>query len=397
MLKVAEKLVKEGLVSPKSETDNNDQNQGNQSGSGSDEGGQGDEGGSDGGQSANPNDNNDSGKGGNAGDQQGAGAGADASEGSGSASGEDELSDEALVLALQKRGMNVKSLNEVGPLAQHEPTEAEKQELEAKRKNSVRAYALENNIVTSTVFDDYARESSMPIDDLAFTLYAQERIAEEQEANTPADQLPSEAELREDFDELYFRKATESDPKRRYAEKRLQNKVEEYLQTKYSSIYELEDKYNDHTATLQQRNLFNETVETVIASKVGTEMPYSFIGEDGKTSHSYPVKITEAQLNAAKSVLLSDKTFQILVSSGGISKETIDQTLKTVLREQNEQQYLSQVIHAHTSKKIEEIKKGRREIFNTTGEGEGGEGGKVINKNVKVQLEKNKNLLNTPT
>jgi hypothetical protein len=398
MSKIAEKLAKEGLVTPKTETNGNDQGQGNQSGSGTENGGEGDGEGA-GGESAGSNGENNSGQGGNAGGQQGAGAGTEAADGGGSATGDGDLSDEALVQALQKRGMKVKSLNEVGPIAGSEPTEAEKQELEAKRRNSVRAYALENQIVTSTDFDNYARESSMPVNDLAFALYSQERIAEEQAAHTPADQMPTAEQLREEFDEVYFRQAKETDPKRKYADKLLQSKVDGYLQTKYNPIFGLEDQYDSHHAAIQQRNTFNETVENVVA-KIGTEIPFKFMGEDGKTPHSYPVKVTPAQITAAKSALLSDKTFQILAASGDITQEAINATLMTILREQNEQQYLSQVVHAHTSKTVADLKKGRREIFSTSEEGEGaGDSNKPVNKNVKAQLDKpeSKQILNKTT
>lgn len=394
MTMIADKLRKQGLVPPKEQTNDNDQGQGNQSGSGNDNGGEG-EGEGAGSEAAGSESSNNSGQGGNAGGQQGAGTGAEASDGNGSATGDGELSDEALVQALQKRGMKVTSLNDVGPKAQAEPSEAEKQEMEIQRRNSIRAYALQNQLVTSTDFDDYARESSMPTSDLAFALYSQERIAEEQAAHTPADQMPTAEQLREEFDETYFRHAKDGDPKRKYADKRLQRMVDSYLQDKYSSIYGLDEQYETHQTGVQQRTTYNQLVDTVV-TKAGSEFPFTFTGEDNK-EHTYQVKANPAQINAAKALLLSDKTFQLL--AGEMTPEAINAAFVNILNEQNRKQFLSEVVKAHTSKAVAELKKGRRGIFTTTTEDENNDTNKPVNKSVKAQLEKpeNKKILNKTT
>lgn len=305
---------------------------------------------------------------------------------------EDDISDELLLRALNKKtGRVITSLSDIAQPQETQPTEEELRTRAQEHQNQVRAYALQNKLVTTTDFDQYAQESSVPYDQLTRQLYVRERLEELVQAKTPEDQMPTEQDLETEFDEVNFRFAAETDPKRRAAEKRLQRERDNYIKDKYGKILTLEQQYDQHTTTTQRRQSYNTTVENVF-SEVQTELAdldFQVLGDKPEETVTYKFKVKPEEIQAIKKTYLTDNSYQML-SQGEISKDVLKKAIQQGLTSTLMGKIISEVAKAHASSMLEKIGKGRRNIPDRTPISSMNEGSNSTAPGIKRQLEKNK-------
>jgi hypothetical protein len=307
---------------------------------------------------------------------------------------EDDITDDLVLKVLNKRkGTQFKSLDELNKPAENhqQPSEEELRQQQAERQNNVRAWALQNKKVTSTDFDQYAQESSVPYVELAFGLYKTERI-EALKAAGKTD-FPDDKALKEEFDDLNFQFAKADDPKRVKAEARLQGEVENHLATKYEKIYSLEDEFSAQENTTNLRTNYNTTINQVFteAATEFAELTFEIAGEKKDEKIPYKFKISPELLNTVRAEYQSDGSFSIL-GQGKPDAANIKAAVRNTLISKALNEIISEVANAHGNAVRDAIAKGRRNIVDRT-ENQGSEGGKVSSPLVKKMLEKNKHLI----
>lgn len=370
MSKLAQKMLSNNGITPKTETDNNGNDTNQSGGSGGASGaGEGDGGGDGDGSPENAGANN-------SGNNNAAGEGNDNNQGGGAAGGENqnpappppvEIDEATIIKALsEKHGITVASLSELKPSQQQNLTADELEELEQVRQNNIRAYALQTGKVTTTLLDKYIRESSLPTNELAFSIYKADRVAELKEAKTPDTEIPNDEALLLEFNELNFQMADPTDPKRKQAEKRMLKSVDDYLQTAYEPVYQLEDQYNQHQDAVQQRSVYNTQVAEVLTS-IGDQLEFEVT--DDKQKIKYPVKLNPEEIKAVETLYGTDEMFSSLAGKKGVTKEVLTEAVRNSLIGKHFNKILDSIATAHASAKVTALKLGRREIFTGTNTG----------------------------
>jgi hypothetical protein len=306
---------------------------------------------------------------------------------------EDDLTDDLVLRVLNKRkGTQYKSLDELNrPAENHQPSEEELRQQQAERQNNIRAWALQKKKVTSTDFDQYAQESSVPYVELAADLYKSERLAALKAAGVT--DLPTDEALQEEFDDLNFQFAKPDDPKRITAEKRLKNEVDGYLQDKYSNIYDLEDEFSAEEAVTTRRTAYDTTINQVFteATSEFAELTFEIAGDKKDEKIPYKFKVSPELLNTVRAEYSSDGSFAML-GQGTVDAANIKAAVKNSLITKALNEIVSEVANAHANKVREDMAKGRRNIVDRTDTGS--EGGSVTtNPVIKKLLDKNKHLI----
>ncbi len=272
-----------------------------------------------------------------------------------------EPDEAALVQMLAKKGIKISSLKDLEKPADEIPlTDDQKAAAEQKRQNAIRSFALSTGKVTTTLLDNYIRESGKPAPDIAFSLYKAERLADEKEAGTK--EMPTDKDLQEEFDELYFQHADATDPRRKAAEKRMQAMADSHLANKYEKIYTLEDDYNDHLTTTEQRKSYDSEVSQAVTS-LGDTLAIE-ITDDNDQKVTYTVKFNQAEKKAIQDIYTADSMFNSI--GGKAKKEQIVAAMKDSLKSMFFDRFVADVARAHATAKTKGIKMGRREIFSDT-------------------------------
>lgn len=308
----------------------------------------------------------------------------------------DDLEEAQVIAYLKKKGKKVETLDDIDRPAPPVLTEEQEREAAQQKQDAVRKFALTAKKATSTDFDNYARESSLPVNDLAFNLYKKDRLEQLKTAKTPADQIPDDKALLEEFNEAHFLYADEDDPKRVRQEKILKKQVDEYIETKYANILDLEEEYDNSIVTTQQRNSYNSVIDSVMTD-LGTEMDFEIIiDKDKDEKFPFKFKITPEVQTAIKQIYQSDNSFQLFGKSN-VNKELLMEAVKGNIIQRELPRLLSEGAIAYASSVLDDKAKGRRGIPPNRRE-EGSEGGeKKVNQVVKNLLDnaENKKILQT--
>ena len=306
------------------------------------------------------------------------------------------IDDAAVVAYLKSKGKKVESLDDIDKPAAVVLTPEEEQAAAQQRQDAIRQFALKNKKVTSTDFDNYARETSIPVIDLAFKLFKDERIAELTKAKTPADKIPDDKALLDEFNETHFQYAAEDDPKRVRSEKLLQQNVDQYLESKYAAILDLEEEYDGHQQTTQKRESYGKVIDKVVTG-LGTEMDFEIIVDKEKNEKfPFKFKITPEVQTAIKKSYMNDASFS-LFGQGNVNEELLQQAIRGNIIQREFSNIISEGALAYASTLIDDKAKGRRGIPPNRNEG-GGEGGeKRVNKVVQAILNnpENKKIVNS--
>lgn len=309
---------------------------------------------------------------------------------------DDDISEEKLLAALAKKGHKFTSLEDLNKPAAAAPqlTEEEQRQQEQQRRDNIRQYALQSKKVTSTQFDNYVKDTSIPVVEMAFRLFKEERIAELREGGVPADALPDDKSLRNEFDEAHFQYADESDPKRKRHEKLLQELVDNHIAEKYANILELDEDYDNYQSTVVKRAAYGQMLDTVIGG-LGETMDFEVPDENGNPI-PFKYKLTPEVTKAIKELYGNDASFSIF-GQNNVGKDVIAQAIKGSIIQKEFGKILSEVAIAYASHKLEALPKGRRGIPPVREETGGPGGEKKENKVIKAILNQaeNKKILQT--
>lgn len=315
----------------------------------------------------------------NAGQQNQAAAGAaaaqpDAAAGSAPSTADAELTDDQVLALLKKRGVDVSSIADLKKPSAIELTEDEKREAEEKRLAKMRQYALKAGKVTPTQFDEYARESSKPMIDLAYEIFKRDRIKEQKEAKVPADQMETEEKIREAFDEIHHQYEADDSAKKIIAERHLQRQVDNYLNEKYSNVLGLDKEYSQHEQEEVQRQNYTSTIDTVIQEVAATEL--SFPIKNDKHVFNYTYKIPADTLAAVAQSYKSDASFSAF-GKGQIDSKLLADAIKKSITTQDLQKIIAEGAIAYHSDILIREGKGRRGITERS-EGHSASGGNTV-------------------
>lgn len=309
---------------------------------------------------------------------------------------DDDIPEEKLLAALAKKGHKFSSLADLKPTEQQKPLTQEEQEAAAlERQDNIRQYALRSKKVTSTQFDNYIKETSIPPVELAFSIYKEERLKELKDAKTAPEQIPDDKELRAEFDEAHFQYADENDPKKKRHDKILQKQVDSYIEEKYANILDLDEEFSAHEQTTIKRRDYEQTIEKVIA-QVPDEMEFEIQGLNDKDKFPFKFKITPDVKKALRLAYTNETSFS-LFGQGNVKPELITEAIKGNIIQREFAKILSEGAVAYASQKLDAAAKGRRGIPPERKES-GSEGGeKKVNKTIQGLLNQpeNKQVLQT--
>ncbi len=325
---------------------------------------------------------------------KGAGAGADdPNKGAGANDNPppgDDIPEDVLFAALEKRGFKGKSLEELTKPAARQLSPEEEATAQQERQDLMRQFALRNKLVTSTDFDNYVKETNLPKTDLAFLLYRKERL---EELKGSAEEVPTDEALRNEFDEIHHLYADENDPKRKRAEKLLNKTVDDYIDDKYSAIVSLEDTFSAHESEKEQRGVYNGVVKSVL-SELGNTM--EFVVKDGKNEVPVKFNISPQLIAKIEKNYMADLSFQSF-GKDKVSKDLLLQAIRGNVIASEFDQILTEAAVSYHAKMFEQIPKGRRGILPTRETGSDG-GEKRENKVIKgiLQRPENQKLIKNP-
>jgi hypothetical protein len=302
----------------------------------------------------------------------------------------DDIPEDVLFAALQKRGFKGKSLEELTKPAARQLSPEEEAAAQQERQDSMRQFALRNKLVTSTDFDNYVKETNLPKTDLAFLLYRKERL---EELKGSTDEMPTDEALRNEFDEIHHLYADENDPKRKRAEKLLNKTVDDYIDDKYSAIVSLEDTFTAHESEKEQRGVYNGIVKTVLG-ELGNTM--EFVVKDGKTEVPVKFNISPQLIAKIEKNYMADLSFQSF-GKDKVSKDLLLQAIRGNVIASEFDQIITEAAVAYHAVMFEQIPKGRRGIIPTRETGSDG-GEKRENKIIKgiLQRPENQKLIKNP-
>lgn len=305
-----------------------------------------------------------------------------------------ELSDEALLAAVNKRrGTSYTSLDQIAqPTTEPQLTDEQKEALALERQNKVRTFALQNKKATSTDFDRYAQETSQPYVDVALQLYKTERLEALKASGVV--ELPEDSQLEAEFNDLNFQYADATDPKRLKAEARLRAEVDGYLQTKYANIYSLEDEFTEHESAVQLRQDYDSSINQVFteAQTEFSELSFEISGDKKGEKIPYKFKVTPELFAQVRAHYSTDDSFRLL-GQGKLDLAVLKGAVKNNLISQAFNEIISEIANAHRAAGIEEIKKGRRHIPDRDNSSQEGQA-VVTNPTIKRIIQENKHLLN---
>jgi hypothetical protein len=305
----------------------------------------------------------------------------------------DEVPDEdeaTLLRKLQKKGINVSSLSELKPAEKViGPTEAELQQQEADRQANIRMYGLREKIVTTSDLDQFAADTKKDTADLAF-----EAWVEDEYGDTPVDKRPSQQDLADEFNESFYQFASEDDPKRLRAEKKMQKIAQQYLKQKYGHVYGLESRFNENLELQSQRSAYNATVDEAfqaVGNTIDFEIP---TGKDGKQIKKIPFKILPEDLAPLREQFLSDDTFALLGKTKK-DKEYLVNAIRSGFIAKRTPEIVAYVAKVHGEAMAMAAEKGLRGLPLAEDGSEARNPGDAIPTNIKSKaiLERNKQLL----
>jgi hypothetical protein len=298
---------------------------------------------------------------------------------------EEGLNTDQVLAFLKKQGIEINSLEEIKKPAEQKPlTEEELRQQEEEKRNAIRAFGLQAGKVTSTELDNYVRESSLPVNAMAYAIFRQSRLDELKKEGVTDAELPTEEDLQAEFNDEYFQYADEKDPKRKRAENRMQREVDEYLKSKYKKVYSLEGEYEAHHSETNRRKEYNQVVEAALAT-IPDQLKVEIKGQ------SFTYKVPDEVRQRLKELYLGDAQFNTLKSTG-LTKEQLAEAMEKNIRAIELDNIIKEVAEAYGAALLDAQGRGRRAI-------PASDGGLPAQQPEKKEVEKNpglKKVLNNP-
>lgn len=257
---------------------------------------------------------------------------------------EDEVSDEALIKLLQKRGISAASLEDLKPKIDP-AVEAEK------RENKKITFALENNLISKKEYDSYISDSSNA-EGLVYSNFAKEALEDNPEL--------TDAEIREDFEQTYAIDSNTETLKYKRGQRLLAQEAEKLIREKHSKYFGIDSHFNEfekasatsakQSAKIKEQSpVYIKAVEDSIAELSNL----NFVVGESTYSIKVPASNFEEIRKAWNEKSVAEKN--ILAS---LSKEEIKGAIEMTLLKGS----MGQIISSIVGKELEAKAKGVRNI-----------------------------------
>ncbi len=275
---------------------------------------------------------------------------------------EDDISEEKIIAALQKKGLKIDSIQALAAATQPAATKKEEEEDEEEdevTEDAAHAYLLEQKLIDQDTIGKYKEESAKDKQELARLLHHQNRIAELKEAGTKEEDMPSEDELNREFEDLYYTFEDQTDPKYKHGQKMINRMVNEYLEDKYGVVIGAKETVKEEKTTQRMFNRFTKALDEV-ASEVGSKITIS-LEEDGQP-FSYSYTVPTDVLEKVKAQYAVKESIDLFGKDGKIDKDSLKGVMQVALIGANFEQIVAEVAKSHTAAMLTKMGKGRRGI-----------------------------------
>lgn len=263
---------------------------------------------------------------------------------------EDEISDEIILKALNKKnGTKYKSLDELSA-PKKELTKEEKEAAEATKKAKALEWALGTERIKREDYESSVVDRQKSDRQIALELFTNELREEDKDITT------EEAEER--FKDFFNEDAEEKSWRYKKSQKEIEKIAQEYRKGKYSSVDSIETDYESYMQSEQRQEGFGKQVKSVVESlpkELVFEIPYkNASGTDEKMSVSYPVD--ESDIKALKKAFLgSADMYEVLgADKNDIKDSVLSEEMVTFLRAKNLDKIIQKAATDFAEKRVAE-------------------------------------------
>jgi hypothetical protein len=271
-----------------------------------------------------------------------------------------ELSDDELIGLLQKKGINLKSIEDLKP----KPTPEEIAQAEQERKNKVLAFGLETNKIKKDDYDAYQKASANKIN------FLYEDFAKDLKNANPD---ITEEEIQNEWKEYTFSDLDESSIKKQRRQKELNELADLKLKSQYNSIFNLDNEYAKHEQKQNEDYSFKRKVEAALPVYQkdvddvldSFKTPSKFIIEDTQNAANnveIELSYNDADLKELKDAFLS-KDQLIKRIQNGYTVEAMKAEADMFLWNKHKGRHLSKAAKDYNSKQQEKYLHGRKGII----------------------------------
>jgi hypothetical protein len=241
-----------------------------------------------------------------------------------------EPSDDQILQALVRKGIQVNSIDELLP----KPDAAKTAE---QKEASKLSFALNKGLFTTTQYDNYVREKNNPRD-LVYAAYHQEAKKE--------DPALSEEDILTEFEEKYGLNQDEGTRKAIWGQHEIEMRAQKILSDRYKPIFEADQAFAAHQSAednkqanqrkiLAQAPVYKKDVEDIFAGLQKISIPVS-------DTESYDVELPAEALEQTRNLFLTTEQCADRILKG-YDKEALKQLAYTTLLQQHFQTLAMQV------------------------------------------------------
>lgn len=272
----------------------------------------------------------------------------------------DDGMDDAKVLEyLKKRsGKDVTSIDDLfaAPAQKAEPTEAEKAEFEQKFHADALKFGLETGLFKPSQLEAFHVENARSPRETALSRYAEEILAEDTELaeKMKTDKAGALAEIEERFQDEHFEHEEDNDPRKKRAQRRMQEQHNNYINSKYDKVINAADAFKAQLETQQNAVGYKAKVEKAF-SALPTELKATIEGKE------FSYKIPDNSRTELREQFLKEEVFNRL-GEGAIEEAELGKTMHTALLNLEWSKAAVEFAKAHASEMLEQHKIGRKGI-----------------------------------
>lgn len=289
----------------------------------------------------------------------------------------DELDPEKVLAFLQKKGMAINSIDEIGRPAPAELTKEQKEQLGIEKRKNMLVYGLQEGKITSEAeYKNYLVDLEKPARDIAYEVFKAERLAE--------DDTLTEDDLVDEFKDMNFEHLEEGNSKRVRAAKLMEKAKAEYINEKYAAIEGLEADFDEHVNEVQSIQQYSSRIDTLftgLPEKISFEIKDP---NDDKKVLSYDFTIPKDSLATLQKLYKGNEYFA-LFSKGNMKDEDMQATILNTLRTKELNKIINEIATSHAAAMVDDLAKGRRGVPPDREKG-GSEGNLVVSNGISDQL-----------
>lgn len=269
----------------------------------------------------------------------------------------DDIDDQKLLAALQKRGVIVASLNDLQPTPPKNVEEEAEEEID---DQTAEAEALSNNFFTKETLDGYKRDKEADKISLAKSIYRAQRKAELSAEN--AIDIPSDEVLDTDFEDTFFTYEDPKNPKFKSGQRGIDQMVESYLQAQYGEVMTAKDKVKAIRKENSLRSSFTAVMDQVGQEILNKPMTFTIPDQDGGQPETYTFTPKPEHIEKIKALYADPDAYELFSTNGKVDKNQVKQIAESSLQGIIFTEALQEVANAHAEKRLIAAGKGRRGI-----------------------------------